>query len=144
MTPNEVKNLILRCQELINWQNTGILHDGNGGLIRELADTMPAQMEHHRLNLAKDQTATDAMQFVIDHASLLLQEVVVERMARFLCYKRHVWEGTYPSDEIQARVDEKWDCYAEDARRLLAEILASEPLDISDQSLELPTSGRTP
>jgi len=59
-----------RCREVLDWQKTGLLHGGNGGRLRALADRLGKEQkipEHYQLTLAEKITQDEAMQYVVDH-----------------------------------------------------------------------------
>jgi len=54
-------DLVERCREILQWQNTGVL---SGMKLRELAKTLQAP-EHTQLMLAEKMTANEAMNYVL-------------------------------------------------------------------------------
>lgn len=55
-------DLVQRCQEILNWQKTGLLQ---GEAVRALASSSPLREEHQQLMWAEKETAAEAMKFVI-------------------------------------------------------------------------------
>lgn len=59
-----MNDLATRCQEILDWHRTGRLRDG---ALRLLANRLNVP-EQYQLTVAENQTAFEAMQFVIDQA----------------------------------------------------------------------------
>jgi hypothetical protein len=61
-------DLVARCQELLDWNTTSLLHGGKGGKVRELADRLQKTKdipEDQALKLAEINTRDDALREVV-------------------------------------------------------------------------------
>lgn len=58
-----MSDLTQRCREVLEWHRTGLLPPD--AALRALAKTMPQSEEHSRLRAAEDETARQAMRWVM-------------------------------------------------------------------------------
>lgn len=58
------ENLLEACQELLEWQNTGLLRDG---VMREAALILEPLDTHHSMKIAEDEVKRQAMEAVVNH-----------------------------------------------------------------------------
>lgn len=65
------RDLVNRCQELLDWRQTGLLHKGAGGSLRAYAERLAATGigEHYALSVAESNTGSEAMKELVRLAS---------------------------------------------------------------------------
>lgn len=65
------EDLVERCKELVEWRNTGLLHNGSGGSLRAYADRLAVSGigDHYALSVAESNTASEAMKELVRLAS---------------------------------------------------------------------------
>lgn len=64
MTKSATSDLVQRCQEILEWQKTGLLKQG--GAINRMAASLMHIPESYRLSVAEKNTQDEAMRYVIE------------------------------------------------------------------------------
>ena len=59
------ENIVELANEILIWHNTGLLHDGTGGKVRELAALMPPT--DRRISLAENMVSWLCVELIASH-----------------------------------------------------------------------------